>query len=324
MEVAIRPKLSRADIEAMVRERISGNTDVVDHEEFTDGFFNAVHAVALADGRRLVVKVAPDPDLKLLRYEVDLMATEIEFFERAAGADVPMPEVQHADVAAGLMIMERLSGVSLPKAKEEMTGPELLALRREIGALSARIGAVEGERFGYPRKSGRTMSERWSTSFSAMVGDVLADADELGAPLPRPAAEIRDIVAGHRSLLDEVQRPSLVHFDLWDGNVFVERGETGWAVEGFIDGERAFYGDALAELVSLKFVSDEEITAVVDGFLGRELTAGEERRVRLYQVYLWLILITECEVRGFNPEQTASQRSFGTENLIRDLAYLES
>lgn len=324
MEVAIRPRLDRADIAAIIRERLrTGDTRVVEHEEFVDGFFNAVHAVALADGRRLVVKVAPDRDLRLLRYEVDLMATEIECFERASSVGVPMPKVWVADPDAGLMIMERLHGVSLPKAKESMTAPELLALRREIGALSARLNTAEGDRFGYPRKSGRTASASWADSFQAMVDDLLADADELGAALPRPTAEIRDLVLGHHSLLEEVRRPSLVHFDLWDGNIFVERGEDGWHVEGLIDGERAFYGDALAELVSLLLASPEENSAVIEGYLGREPSEGERRQLRLYQVYLWLILVVECEVRGFAPEQAASQRAFGTENLVRDLAVLD-
>ncbi|WP_026925236.1 phosphotransferase family protein [Glycomyces arizonensis] len=324
MDIAIRPQLSRADVEALVRDRLGGDLQVVAHEEFKDGFFNAAHAVTLADGRDLVVKVAPDPELKLLRYEVDLMATEIECFERAGAAGVPMPRLWHTDAVGGVMIMDRLKGISLPKAKERMSGPELLALRREIGALSARLNTADGERFGYPRKSGRTGSDSWAASFMAMMDDLLADADEFDAPLPRPAAEIRRIVAAHRPLLDAVERPALVHFDLWDGNIFVEPGESGWRVEGFIDGERAFYGDALAELVSLLFVSDEEAAAVIDGFLGRELTDDERRRLSLYQVYLWLILITECEVRGFEPEQTAAQRSWATENLVRDLAFLES
>lgn len=235
-----------------------------------------------------------------------------------------MPRLWHADAVGGVMIMDRLRGVSLPQAKERMSGPELLALRREIGALSARVNTVDGERFGYPRKSGRTGSDNWATSFLAMLDDLLADAAEFDAPLPRPAAEIRAVVAAHRPLLDEVERPALVHFDLWDGNIFVEQGETGWRVEGFIDGERAFYGDALAELVSLLFVSDEEIAAVIDGFLGRELTDDERRRLAMYQVYLWLILLTEGGVRGYDAEQLAAQRSWATENLVRDLAFLEA
>lgn len=328
MEIAIRPKLSRADVEALVRDSLGPDLEFTGHEEFTDGFFNAAHGLDLADGRRLVVKVAPDRDLKLLRYEVDLMATEIECFEKAIAAGVPMPRLWHGDTEAGLMIIDRLAGRFPHKVRDELTEAERLALRRDIGAKSARFALATGERFGYPRKSGRTMADTWSESFLAMVEDVLADiADQRaagdGPPLPRSIEEITALVASESALLDEVTRPALVHFDLWDGNIFVERTENGWGVEAFIDGERAFYGDPIAELVSLKFAPEEEFVAVVDGFLGRPMTAGEERRLALYRMYLMLILVAECAVRGFDPEQTEHQMTWATESLVETLTYLE-
>ncbi|MEU5156843.1 phosphotransferase [Glycomyces sp. NPDC021274] len=324
MEIAIRPKLDRAAVEAIVRKHLPGPVEVVGHEEFKDGFFNAAHALALADGRHVVVKVAPDKEHKLLRYEVDLMATEIECFERGLAAGVPMPALHYGDPEGGVMIIDRLEGVTLPNARADMSDEDFLAVRREAGALSARFATVTGERFGYPRKSGRTVADTWSASFLAMVDDVLADIAENGSPLPRPAEEIRAVVAAETDLLDEVTRPALVHFDLWDGNIFVVRGESGWRVEAFIDGERAFYGDPIAELVSLTFGSDEEQAASVEGFLGRRMTAGEERRLALYRVYLMLILVAECEVRGFDEEQTAHQRGWSTESLVANLALLEA
>ncbi|MDN3238323.1 phosphotransferase family protein [Glycomyces tritici] len=323
MEIAIRPKLDRAAVEAIVRKHLPGPVEVVGHEEFKDGFFNAAHALELADGRHVVVKVAPDKEHKLLRYEVDLMATEIECFERGLAAGVPMPALHYGDPEGGVMIIDRLKGVTLPKAHADMSTAELLAVRREIGALSARFPTVTGERFGYPRKSGRTVADTWSASFFAMIDDVLADIAENDSPLPRPAEEIKAIVAAEKDLLDEVTRPALVHFDLWDGNVFVVKGESGWRVEAFIDGERAFYGDPIAEIVSLTFGPAEESDAAIDGFLGREMTEGEERRLALYRVYLMLILIAECAVRGFDEEQTAHQLGWSTESLVKNLALLE-
>ena len=323
MEIAIRPRLSRADVEAIAREHLPGPIEVIAHEEFKDGFFNAAHALEFADGRHVVVKVAPDKATKLLRYEVDLMATEIECFERGLAAGVPMPALHYGDPEGGVMIIDRLKGVTLPNAREKMSKEDLLAVRREIGVLSARFATVTGEKFGYPRQSGHTMADTWSESFQAMIADVLADIVEQDAPLPRPAEEIAALIAAERELLDEVQRPALVHFDLWDGNVFVEPTETGWRVEAFIDGERALYGDPIAEIVSLTFGPDDENEAAVHGFLGREMTEAEERRLALYRIYLMLILIAECEVRGFDEQQTAHQRQWSTESLVKNLSLLE-
>ena len=57
--------------------------------------------------------------------------------------------------------------------------------------------------------------------------------------------------------LDEVTVPALVHFDLWPGNILVDRPADGPArIGGLIDGERMFWGDPLADLVSLALLDD--------------------------------------------------------------------
>jgi len=325
MEIAIRPRLDRAAVEALVRDRLGADLEFTAHEEFTDGYFNAAHALDLADGRRLVVKVAPDAGLKLQRYEVDLMATEIECFERALAVGVPMPKVWHADPEGGVLIIDRLTGVSFPSVRDDFTEAQRLVLRREIGALSARYAAVTGERFGYPRKSGRTGAATWSASFQVMVDDALADIADYEVPLPRPAEAISAMVRAEAALLDEVTRPALVHFDLWDGNIFVRLTEDGPRVEAFIDGERAFYGDPIAELTSMTmFIPAEEVPAVLDGFLGRALDAGEERRLVLYRVYLWLLLMGEAGFRGYEDKDAIQRHQWVWENLIEEFALLDS
>ncbi|MEV2240808.1 hypothetical protein [Micromonospora sp. NPDC049891] len=59
-------------------------------------------------------------------------------------------------------------------------------------------------------------------------------------------------------------------------------------MEGIIDGERAFYGDPIAELVSLAvFAEPAGVPGPLPGYLGRDhLTDAERDRLRLYQMYL--------------------------------------
>lgn len=324
MDSVTRRALGPDDIRAYIRGGLGDDAEVIAHEEFTDGFYNAAHGVRLADGRELVLKVAPPPDVKVLTYEFDIMRTEIEFFARAEPAGVPVPRLWHADADGGVIIMERLDGVSFAKAKEEMSAEELIAIRTEIGRLSARITGVPGELFGYPRRDGRTRAKSWRESFLQMIADILADGQELASVLPRTASEITAALERHAPLLDEVSEPMLVHFDLWDGNVFVRRGERGWEVVGFIDGERAFYGDPIAELVSMvAFCGADEGAAVVDGFLGRPLTAAEELRLCMYRTYLWLILLVEIGVRHYPADTAQGIVDWATPLLVADLARLD-
>ncbi|MFC7615002.1 hypothetical protein ACFQV2_17230 [Actinokineospora soli] len=53
-------------------------------EVLTGGTYNEVHRVVLADGERLVLKIAPDPAAPALSHERDLIRTEVLFYRAAA------------------------------------------------------------------------------------------------------------------------------------------------------------------------------------------------------------------------------------------------
>jgi aminoglycoside phosphotransferase (APT) family kinase protein len=156
------------------------------------------------------------------------------------------------------------------------------------------------------------------------MDDVLADAVEYDRELPIPAEAIGALVHRHAGLLDDVTTPTLVHFDLWDGNVFVVPApDGGFTVTGIIDGERAFYGDPVAELVSLALFRDPaELPGLLPGFLGRPLTDRERIRLRLYTVYLYVIMVTEAATRGFPPDEHEPLRRFALERLDAELSAL--
>jgi aminoglycoside phosphotransferase (APT) family kinase protein len=329
MDSLTKRRLSEGQVADLVRRGLTGAGDpgagaeVAAVEEFTDGAFSAVYAVRLAGGRELVLKVAPDPALRLLRYEVDVAHIEIEFYRRAAAAGVPLPRLHAADPDAGYLLLERLRGRSLHHARAELSPAQAQRLRRDLGGIGARIGTVTGSRFGYPRRDGHTRAASWRASFLTFVDDILADAVEYDRELPAPAATIRRLVARHGDLLDEVTRPALVHFDLWDGNVFVVESSGGVTVEGIIDGERSFYGDPVAELVSLALFRDpDDVPGLLPGFLGRPLTDRERTRLRLYTVYLYLIMVTEDATRGFDPAEHEPLRRYVLGLLDAELARL--
>ena len=83
----------------------------------------------------------------------------------------------------------------------------------------------------------------------------------------------------------------LVHFDLWDGNILVESGPAGRRIGALIDAERAFWGDPLAEFVSLALFGDiEQDTAFLHGYRAPAArspsTLPARQRLSLYRAYL--------------------------------------
>jgi fructosamine-3-kinase len=290
------------------------------------GTYNAVYLVRLDDGTRLVVKIAPDGSLPALRYEQRILATEALYYRLAARCPgVAVPAVVAADEAAGHLVMSECPGSPWPALTPPPDGKERDGLRAEIGRQVARLHTITGTGFGYPSLAVGPMRESWRAAFGDMVGAVLADAVRFGAALPRPAPEIGELFASRSDVLDAVTIPVLVHFDLWDGNVLVERGPSGRRIGGLIDAERAFWGDPLAEFVSLALFGDiEDDAAFLRGYrsAGGTVTfdAPARQRLALYRAYLYLIMSVEAVPRGYGPEAMQWLREKVVQPLTATLA----
>jgi fructosamine-3-kinase len=115
---------------------------------------------------------------------------------------------------------------------------------------------------------------------------------------------IRRRAARHEGALDEVITPVLVHFDLWDGNILVDLDGEAPRIGGLIDAERAFWGDPLADFVSLALLGDiRQDEAFLAGYRDAggpaRFDASSRVRLALYRSYLYLIMLVEATPRGY-------------------------
>jgi aminoglycoside phosphotransferase (APT) family kinase protein len=282
---------------------------VAGRRSLTGGTFNAVHLVDLADGTRLVVKIPPGPETPLLRYEQGILGTEALYYQLAGQCrEVTVPAVVAVDAADGYLVMTHCPGSPWPELTPLPGGAERAELRAELGGQVARLHTMTGTGFGYPSLAVGPLRGNWRAAFADMVDAVLADAGRYGVTLPRSAAGVQDWFAARAAVLDEVTTPVLVHFDLWDGNVLVESGSAGRRVSALIDAERAFWGDPLAELVSLALFGDiEQDTAFLHGYraAGGTVTFDQapRQRLSLSRAYLYLIMWVEAVPRQCSPER---------------------
>ncbi len=68
--------VSAASAQDIVAHHLGSSARVQSFTELTDGYFNAAYRVELADGLVFVLKVAPPADVRVLRYERDIMIIE--------------------------------------------------------------------------------------------------------------------------------------------------------------------------------------------------------------------------------------------------------
>jgi fructosamine-3-kinase len=187
-------------------------------ERLVGGCIAEVWRVTLDDGRRLVAKRSEggglEPEAFMLRW-------------LAAHSALPVPAVRHADDRLLLMDYVETSG-RLDDAAQAHAA-ELLAALHDIGA----------ERFGFERDTLIGPLEQpnpWTGSWVAFFRDQrLLDLGRRAFEAGRlPAATLRDLEAFCGRLeryLEEPAAPSLIHGDVWDGNILVRDGR----VAAFID-----------------------------------------------------------------------------------------
>jgi fructosamine-3-kinase len=279
-------------------------------DRLAGGTFNEVHLVRLADGTGLVVKIPPGADIPLLRYEQAMLGTEALYYTLAAQtAGISVPAVRAVDSAGdGYLVMSECPGSPWSELRPQPSGGERDELRAELGRRVARSHVITGPGFGYPSLALGPLRGTWREAFLDMVNAVLADAARYAVSLPRPAAEIPQLFSAQAAVLDEVTIPVLVHYDLWDGNILVESGPAGHRTGALIDAERAFWGDPLADFVSLAlFRNIEHDAAFLDGYRSAGGTVSFDfatrRRLSLYTAYLYLIMWVEAVPRQASPRR---------------------
>ncbi|NYI07819.1 phosphotransferase family protein [Allostreptomyces psammosilenae] len=351
--------LDRPVLDALVAELLDG-ARISRTTELTGGMFNAAYRLLLDDGRDVVLKASPPADAPLLTHEHGLMRTETAVYRRLAGvAGVPVPDVvaarldapaksidaHHEAVAAlpdaDVLLLSALPGRPWSDLLAELSPEDSRALRRQLGSVLAALHTVRPQpaagdvRFGYPHRPVGLHADDWPAAFTAMVEAVLADGEHWGVPLPTD--RVRRALRDHHGHLAEVTEASLVHFDLWPGNVFVATGPTGPTgpsgpsvpgaggdeprITGVIDTERAWWGDPLADLVGLDpFGTAEEDADLLDGYRaagGRwdPTTPAARARLALYRVYLGLVMVVEVVPRGYSGDWLAEHMRH-CENLL--------
>lgn len=78
MENVIKPVLNESQINDIVSIAFDQHVKVTAINELTDGFFNSAYAITLDHDQRYVLKLAPLKQEGFMRYEHNMMKTEVE------------------------------------------------------------------------------------------------------------------------------------------------------------------------------------------------------------------------------------------------------
>lgn len=290
-------------------------SDLTEFHELTEGFFNAAYFLRLANNCRCVLKVAPPASVTVLRYEKNILAAEVTALLLVREqTQLPVPAIFVHDESGILLpspffLMEFIEGEPLHKLREKLSQEEQSVLDRQIGAYLREMNAIRGSAFG-PLGQPTEQCADWPSAFARLFANVLTDGR--AAKIDLPYERLQSIPTRYAGALAEVTTPHLVHWDLWDGNIFIHPQTR--QISGIIDFERALWADPLMECNFGAFGMNENFFAGYGQTL--PFDPGQTTRRKLYNIYLYLIMVIECAYRQY---PTQDQENWARGMLQKEL-----
>ena len=264
--------------------------------ELTEGMFNAAYRVDFTDRDASILKIAAASKEGLLSNEINLMQAEVSAMEIAHNRGLPyVPRVQYSDFTrrqcdGTFFFMEAMPGRSVNSCRNELSEETFASLMRETGSFQRKLSAIHGEQFGLLGDSLRfdTLHDLLVYLFIHVLRDAQAQSIDLGLNPDR----LMTLLQQERSIFDEVEQPSLVHWDMWEGNIFEKDGK----VCGIIDWERAMWTDPFMDD---RFRRHTRTQAFLEGYGQTDFTPSEARRIRWYDLFLYITMYVESFYRQY-------------------------
>lgn len=262
------------------------------------GEYNTVLAVTVSDGKEYALKVAPSPEAEILTYEKDMMRSELYWYGRMSkDTSIGIPKIYCEDFTRTLLpvdwfVMEKLKGTHPPLADRDK------ARQTEFNAAVARqvaqLHRVKNDKFGYIQNG---LHGSWYEAIRSMVVNLITDCEAKGRRTGRGEILLRYIDL-YKDVLAAVDC-NMVNYDIWATNIITSPDDSGGTEYKWIDPERSFWGDRMADFVCLemskplneKKTSIEAYNAVAENPLA--CTREEEIRWGIMCAYMGLIQETE-------------------------------
>ncbi len=266
--------------------------------ELTEGYFNVAYRITFSGGRSCILKIAPPKEVRTMSYEKNIMASEVYAMNLVARkTSLPAAKVLFYDDSCSLcgspyFFMEELKGASFSSQQEKLSDEVKKQIRIHSGRLNREINQITGDIFGY-MGNGDLQGNNWFFVFSQIIEYALKDAEYMSVDLKIRSLQLKECLTLSKPFFQSVTTPCLVHWDLWDGNIFIKDNQ----ISGLIDWERCVWGDPLMEVGFRTYESHEDFRF---GY-GKEAFSQEESiRALWYDIYTLLLVAQECDYRMYD------------------------
>ncbi|MBQ7918787.1 MAG: NUDIX domain-containing protein [Lachnospiraceae bacterium] len=292
-------KQSEETIRRMAERAYPGLT-MMECKELTEGLCNVAYAITLSDGEKKILKIGAGDKSGYMSNEINMMDAETCAMKMLKGKIATgVPAVDYYDItrevcSGSYFFMEMLEGDNYFFNQKEYTEAQRRDINMQIGQLVKQIADTKGEKFGLLGDTEHRFDGQYDL-LRYMLCNAISDAERKNVFFFLKGEKLLEMLEKDKEIFSVVEVPSMVHYDLWEGNIFVK----GSNVVGFIDWERALWGDPLMEDRFRRHTRNEDF---LSGFGIEELSENQLRRIYWYDILLYLIMMAEGEYRMYEDD----------------------
>lgn len=261
------------------------------------GMYNAVYKIETED-KTYAIKIAPPPEIQVMRYENDLLNTEITWYRTMAEkTNINIPVIYFVDTSREIIpseyfLMEYMDGVTLNAL--DKTDEEKAFAHDSLCKNIAELHKVKSDKFGYVQN---VLFDNWYEALKRFVTDCILDLKDKGKTSKR-AEKLLSYVEKHADLLKSV-KGCLVNYDVWELNIMAKRTSEGLTLT-WIDPERGFYGDPIFDFICIDIfkmsLKDKQSSIdIYNSYADENVVADRNSEIRFAFSLGYMALIQETE-----------------------------
>lgn len=313
-EDRLQKAVTKEQLCAMCNTAFTGKT-ITEVREIAGGFFNNTFVVYTSDGK-FILRVSPHNSIRMSLYERAFMRREYNIQPYFMPMGDFFPKTVFADFTRRIcerdyVVQTFLEGINWEGMKDTLSEEENSRIWYEIGEIAKKLSSITGEQFGPP--SPAKQFDSWSEYLMEYLLGMRNDMSERGYEYSSVDRFI-ELFKNYVDILNIVDKPRLIHGDLWEKNILIHKENGKWHVCGILDSERAYWGDEISEWIHT-FINVHP--AYWEGY--GKLFCSEHRELRriLYRGVDHVMAATECRLRDNNDPSWAMNNLEGIVNELK-------
>ena len=278
-------------VKKMYEKSFNNYSDGIEITKLSGGLKNAVYLIN-DGGSKVVLKVAPNDESKMISADKNIMWWEAEMLKKMSSLEIPTPKLLYFDdtheiCPAPYIFMSYIDGNNFLECKDKLTIEEVANIEYQLGDYSSKICSIKGKSFFLPSQPTKNFKNNYEfvmNLFDLLLNDAFSKKMSFGK---NSYEGIRDVIQSKQDSLNNITNLCLSHTDIWDGNV-----------KGIIDFSDLYYCD---ELMTFYFhtIDGKTSSNFLRGFNNKQLNYDEKTRIEIYRMYVLLKMMVDCELKQY-------------------------